>query len=145
VSATDLHRTIEVVWRIQSARVIAGPTRLTRDVGLVEDFAQEALLAALEQWPQSGVPENPGAWLTATAKRRGIDLFRRNAVAERKHQDLARDLATLDGDRNGFAASQSPPCWWISGFFERNSGDAAFLCREANSLIPPCLRSWTLG
>jgi RNA polymerase sigma factor (sigma-70 family) len=96
VSAIDLHHTIEGVWRIESARVIAGLTRLTRDVGLAEDLAQEALLAALEQWPQSGVPENPGAWLTATAKRRAIDLFRRNAVAERKHEDLARDLATLE-------------------------------------------------
>jgi RNA polymerase sigma factor (sigma-70 family) len=100
VSATDphhaLHRTVEAVWRIESARVIAGLTRLTRDVGLAEDLAQEALVAALEQWPQSGVPENPGAWLTATAKRRAIDLFRHNAVAERKHQDLARDLATLE-------------------------------------------------
>jgi RNA polymerase sigma factor (sigma-70 family) len=100
VSATDphhaVHRTIEAVWRIESARVIAGLTRLTRDVGLAEDLAQEALVAALEQWPQSGVPENPGAWLTATAKRRAIDLFRRNAVAERKHEDLARDLATLE-------------------------------------------------
>ena len=96
MSATDLHRTIEAVWRIESARVIAGLTRFTRDVGLAEDLAQEALLAALEQWPQSGVPENPGAWLTATAKRRAIDLFRRNAVARRKHQDLARDLATLE-------------------------------------------------
>jgi RNA polymerase sigma factor (sigma-70 family) len=81
---------------MESARVIAGLTRLTRDVGLAEDFAQEALVAALEQWPQSGVPDNPGAWLTATAKRRAIDLFRRNAVAERKHEDLARDLATLE-------------------------------------------------
>jgi RNA polymerase sigma factor (sigma-70 family) len=96
VTATDLHRTIEAVWRIESARVIATLTRLTRDLGLAEDLAQEALLAALEQWPQSGVPENPGAWLTATAKRRAIDLFRRNAVAERKHEELARDLAALE-------------------------------------------------
>jgi RNA polymerase sigma factor (sigma-70 family) len=96
VDATDLHRTIEAVWRIESARVIATLTRQTHDVGLAEDLAQEALLAAFEQWPQTGVPENPGAWLTATAKRRAIDLFRRNAVAERKHQDLARDLATLE-------------------------------------------------
>jgi len=65
-------------------------------VGLAEDLAHEALLAALEQWPQSGVPDNPGAWLTATAKRRAIDLFRRNAVAARKHQDLTRDLAALE-------------------------------------------------
>lgn len=76
--------------------MIAGLTRLTRDVGLAEDLAQEALVAALEQWPQTGVPDNPGAWLTATAKRRAIDLFRRNAVAARKHEDLARDLATLE-------------------------------------------------
>jgi len=96
MSVTDHHRTIEAVWRIESARVIAGLTRLTRDVGLAEDLAQEALVAALEQWPQSGVPDNPAAWLTATAKRRAIDLFRRNAVAERKHKDLARDLATLE-------------------------------------------------
>jgi RNA polymerase sigma factor (sigma-70 family) len=96
VDATDHHRTIEAVWRIESARVIAGLTRLTRDVGMAEDLAQEALVAALEQWPQSGIPDNPAAWLTATAKRRAIDLFRRNAVAERKHQDLARDMATLE-------------------------------------------------
>jgi RNA polymerase sigma factor (sigma-70 family) len=91
-----LHRTIEAVWRIESARVIAGLVRLTRDVGLAEDLAQEALLAALEQWPQSGVPDNPAAWLTATAKRRAIDLFRRNAVAERKHEELARELEALE-------------------------------------------------
>jgi RNA polymerase sigma factor (sigma-70 family) len=104
VSVTDshhasqlaLHRTIEAVWRIESARVIAGLTRLTRDVGLAEDLAQEALVAALEQWPQSGVPDNPAAWLTATAKRRAIDLFRRNAVAERKHEELARELEALE-------------------------------------------------
>jgi RNA polymerase sigma factor (sigma-70 family) len=108
VSATDphhatqqatqeaLHRTIEAVWRIESARVIAGLTRLTRDVGLAEDLAQEALVAALEQWPQSGVPDNPAAWLTATAKRRAIDFFRRNTVAERKHEELARELEALE-------------------------------------------------
>ncbi len=104
MSATDpshaaqqaLHRTIEAVWRIESARVIAGLTRLTRDVGLAEDLAQEALVAALEQWPQSGVPDNPAAWLTATAKRRAIDLFRRNAVVGRKHAELARELEGLE-------------------------------------------------
>jgi RNA polymerase sigma factor (sigma-70 family) len=104
VSATDphhathqaLHRTIEAVWRIESARVIAGLTRLTRDVGLAEDLAQDALVAALEQWPKSGVPDNPAAWLTATAKRRAIDLFRHNAVAERKHEELARELEALE-------------------------------------------------
>jgi RNA polymerase sigma factor (sigma-70 family) len=100
VSATDLHqathRTIEAVWRIESARVIAGLTRLTRDLDLAEDLAQEALVAALEQWPQSGVPDNPAAWLTATAKRRAIDLFRRNAVAGRKHEELAGELENLE-------------------------------------------------
>jgi RNA polymerase sigma factor (sigma-70 family) len=104
VSATDphhathqaVHRTIEAVWRIESARVIAGLTRLTRDVGLAEDLAQEALVAALEQWPQSGVPDNPAAWLTATAKRRAIDLFRRNAVAQRIREELARELEALE-------------------------------------------------
>ena len=91
-----LHRTIEAVWRIESARVIAGLTRLTRDVGLAEDLAQGALVAALEQWPKSGVPDNPAAWLTATAKRRAIDMFRRNAVADRKHQELGRELEALE-------------------------------------------------
>ena len=90
------HSTIEAVWRIESARVIARLARLTRDVGLAEDLAQEALVAALEQWPQSGVPDHPGAWLTATAKRRAIDLFRRNAVAQRKHEELARELEALE-------------------------------------------------
>ncbi|HET6329426.1 MAG TPA: RNA polymerase sigma factor [Holophagaceae bacterium] len=91
-----MHRTIEAVWRIESARVVARLTRLTRDFELAEDLAQEALLAALEQWPQSGVPDHPGAWLTATAKRRAIDLFRRNAVAARKHEELARELEALE-------------------------------------------------
>src|SRR5512145_3141129 len=91
-----MHRTIEAVWRIESARVIGGLLRLTRDVGLAEDLAQEALVAALEQWPESGVPDNPAAWLTATAKRRAIDLFRRNAVARRKHEQLGRELEALE-------------------------------------------------
>jgi RNA polymerase sigma factor (sigma-70 family) len=100
VSATDPHhatrRTIEAVWRIESSRVIAGLTRLTRDIGLAEDLAQEALVAALEQWPQSGLPDNPAAWLTLTAKRRAIDLFRRNAVAARKYEELGRELKALE-------------------------------------------------
>ena len=93
--ATDLHRTIEAVWRIESARVIAGLTRLTRDVGLAEDLAQEALLAALEQWPESGIPDNPGAWLMATAKHRALDHFRRIKLLERKHEELGRKLQAL--------------------------------------------------
>ncbi len=93
VAATDTHRTIDAVWRIESPRLIAGLTRIVRDVGLAEDLAQDALLAALEQWPESGVPDNPGAWLMATAKHRAIDHFRRNTLLDRKHEELGRELA----------------------------------------------------
>ena len=89
----DTHRTIEAVWRIESPRLIAGLTRMVRDVGVAEDLAQDALVAALEQWPQSGVPVNPGAWLMATAKRRAIDRFRRSARLERKLDEVGRELA----------------------------------------------------
>jgi RNA polymerase sigma factor (sigma-70 family) len=92
VTSTATHRTIDAVWRIESARIIAGLTRIVRDVGLAEELAQDALVAALQQWPESGIPDNPGAWLTATAKHRAIDLFRRNKLLERKHQELGRDL-----------------------------------------------------
>jgi RNA polymerase sigma-70 factor, ECF subfamily len=84
--------TIEAVWRIESARLIAGLARMVGDVGLAEDLAQDALVAAIERWPQSGVPENPGAWLMATAKNRAIDLMRRDRTLERKHEELARDI-----------------------------------------------------
>ena len=87
------HRAIEAVWRIESPRLIAGLARLVRDVGIAEDLAQDALVAALEQWPQSGVPENPGAWLMAAAKFRAIDLFRRRERLERKQEEIARDLS----------------------------------------------------
>ena len=92
VTASDTHRAIDAVWRIESPRLIAGLARIVRDVGLAEDLAQDALVAALEQWPESGVPENPGAWLMATAKHRAIDLFRRNKRLERKHEEIAREL-----------------------------------------------------
>jgi RNA polymerase sigma factor (sigma-70 family) len=92
VSEETTHRTIEAVWRIEAARVIAGIARLVRDVGLAEELAQDALVAALEQWPQSGVPDNPGAWLTAIGKRRAIDLIRRNERLERKLEEIGRDL-----------------------------------------------------
>jgi RNA polymerase sigma factor (sigma-70 family) len=88
----DVNRTIDAVWRIESARLIAGLTRIVRDVGLAEELAQDALVAALEQWPESGVPDNPGAWLMATAKHRAIDHFRRREMLERKHQELGREL-----------------------------------------------------
>jgi RNA polymerase sigma factor (sigma-70 family) len=92
VAVSDAHRAIDAVWRIESARVIAGLTRIVRDVGLAEDLAQDALLAALERWPESGVPENPGAWLMATAKNRAIDRLRRRQLSERKHEEIGREL-----------------------------------------------------
>jgi RNA polymerase sigma-70 factor (ECF subfamily) len=96
VTATDIHRSIDAVWRIEFPRLIASLTRMVRDLGLAEDFAQDALVAALQQWPQSGIPENPGAWLMATAKRRAIDHFRRNTVLERKREELGRELETKE-------------------------------------------------
>lgn len=89
MTATDIHRTIEAVWRIESARLIAGLTRMLRDVGLAEELAQDALVCALERWPESGVPDNPGAWLMTTAKHRAIDQLRRKKLIERKHEALA--------------------------------------------------------
>ncbi len=93
MTAADAHRAIEAVWRIESARLIAGLARIVRDVGLAEDLAQDALVAALEQWPESGVPDNPGAWLMATAKHRAIDVMRRGQMLERKHAELGHELA----------------------------------------------------
>ena len=90
--APDVHRTIDAVWRIESAKLIAGLARMVRDVGLAEDLAQDALVAALEQWPESGVPDNPGAWLMTTAKRRAIDRMRRDKLALRKHEEIGREL-----------------------------------------------------
>jgi RNA polymerase sigma-70 factor, ECF subfamily len=86
------HRAIDAVWRIEAAKIIAVLTRMVRDVGLAEELAQDALVAALEKWPESGVPDNPGAWLMATAKHRAIDHFRRDKLLERKHQELGREL-----------------------------------------------------
>src|SRR5579859_6930139 len=83
---------MDAVWRIESARIIAGLTRMVRDVGLAEELAQDAFVAALDQWPKSGIPDNPGAWLMATAKHRAIDIFRRNKLLERKHAELGREL-----------------------------------------------------
>ncbi|MDL1896299.1 sigma-70 family RNA polymerase sigma factor, partial [Anaerolineae bacterium CFX7] len=87
-----MHRTIETVWRIESARLIAGLARIVRDVGVAQDLAQGALVAALEQWPQTGVPDNPGAWLMATAKHHAIDLIRRNVRLGQKYETLGREL-----------------------------------------------------
>ncbi len=92
MTASNIQSTIDAVWRIEASRLIAGLARMTRDVGLAEELAQEALVSALATWPQSGVPDRPGAWLMATAKHRALDLFRRNQMLERKHAELARDL-----------------------------------------------------
>jgi len=96
VADSDTHRAIDVVWRIESARLIAGLTRVVRDVGVAEDLAQDALVAALEQWPESGIPDNPGAWLMAAAKHRAIDRLRRNSLLERKHEELGREVAVRE-------------------------------------------------
>src|SRR5437016_7663090 len=87
---------IDAVWRIESARLIAGLARLVGDVGIAEDLAQDALVVALEQWPKTGVPDNPGAWLMATAKHRGIDLLRRRTLLDRKHEELGREVAVRE-------------------------------------------------
>jgi RNA polymerase sigma factor (sigma-70 family) len=92
VTATDAHHAIDAVWRIESPRLIAGLARIVRDIGVAEDLAHDALVAALEQWPESGIPNNPGAWLMATGKNRAIDYFRRNKRVEQKHVELGREL-----------------------------------------------------
>jgi RNA polymerase sigma-70 factor (ECF subfamily) len=105
VQSAETHRAIEAVWRIESARLIAGLTRIVRDVGRAEELAQDALVAALQQWPESGIPENPGAWLMATAKHRAIDHFRRAALIEQKHEELGRDLAERESAVPDLAAA----------------------------------------
>src|SRR5579871_4700530 len=105
VEATETRGAIEAVWRIESARVIAGLTRIVRDVGIAEELAHDALVAALEQWPESGIPHNPGAWLMATAKHRAIDYFRRNALIDRKHEILGRELAERESKIPDLAAA----------------------------------------
>jgi RNA polymerase sigma factor (sigma-70 family) len=92
LTASATHGAIDAVWRIESAKIIAGLARIVRDVGLAEELAQDALLAALESWPQTGVPDNPGAWLMATAKNRALDYFRRGKLLERKHEELAGEM-----------------------------------------------------
>ena len=96
MAASDTHRAIDAVWRIESARLIAGLARIVRDVGLAEDLAQDALVAALEQWPESGVPRNPGAWLMSTAKHRAIDLLRRRERLGRKLEELGHEFEAAE-------------------------------------------------
>jgi RNA polymerase sigma factor (sigma-70 family) len=105
VTPSATHRAIDAVWRIESTRLIAALTRIVHDVAVAEDLAQDALVAALEQWPESGIPDKPGAWLMATAKRRGIDALRRRVTLERKHELIGRELETLQQlDRPDLAA-----------------------------------------
>jgi RNA polymerase sigma factor (sigma-70 family) len=92
LTSSDSHRTIDAVWRIEAPKLIAGLVRIVRDIGVAEDLAQDALVAALEQWPESGVPRNPGAWLMAAAKHRAIDYFRRSKLLERKHGELGYEI-----------------------------------------------------
>lgn len=95
MQATDTHRSIEAVWRMESPKLVAALTRVTRDIDVAEDLAHDALVAALEQWPESGIPRNPGAWLMAAAKHRAVDGFRRRSLLERKHAELGRDLDAI--------------------------------------------------
>ena len=98
-TTSSTHRAIDAVWRIESARVIAGLARMLRDLDLAEELAQDALVAALETWPRDGVPDNPGAWLMTTAKRRAIDRLRRLQLLDRKHEELARELEDIQDER----------------------------------------------
>ena len=103
---SDVHRTIEAVWRIESTRLIAGIARVTRDIGVAEELAQDALVAALEQWPEEGIPENPAAWLMTAAKRRAIDVVRRGRMLEQKHGEVGRELER-EQERLGEALDQA--------------------------------------
>jgi len=95
---TDIHRSIEAIWRIESPKLIAGLARMLRDVGQAEELAQDALVTALERWPETGVPDNPGAWLMTTAKHRAIDQLRRNKLLERKHEQLGYEMEAEQGE-----------------------------------------------
>ena len=109
---SETHDAIETVFRIERARLIAGLTRLVRDVGLAEELAQDALVVALAEWPRTGVPVNPGAWLMATAKRRAIDALRRDRMRTRKHEEIARTQAWMgDWPRPNPAQGTAPPRW----------------------------------
>ena len=114
-SSIAAHRTIEAVWRIEAARLIGGLARTVHDVALAEDLAQDALVAALEQWPQSGVPDNPGAWLAAVARRRGVDAIRRAVTLNRKLAQLSRDAVEDPMHRSRSARRWTTMCCgWCS-------------------------------
>ncbi len=98
MTAADIHREIDAVWRIESARLIGGLARIVRDVGVAEELAQDALVAALEQWPTSGIPDNPAAWLMTAAKRRGIDRLRHGKLVDLKHEEIGREIESIHDD-----------------------------------------------
>jgi RNA polymerase sigma-70 factor, ECF subfamily len=108
-SASDSRRAIDAVWRIESARVIAGLTRMVRDVGLAEELAQDALVRALEEWPETGVPDNPGAWLMTAGKNRAIDLLRRRKMQQRKHQEIGHEVEEIESRVPDLAAAIDDP------------------------------------
>src|SRR5207244_671466 len=99
-ATAEAHRAIEAIWRIESARLIAGLTRAVGDIATAEELAQDALVAALEQWPTSGVPERPGAWLMGNARHRAIDVIRRRQTLDRKHQEIVRDVERAQAGRD---------------------------------------------
>ncbi len=107
MTATDTHRAIEAVFRIEQAKLIAGLARMVRNVSVAEELAQDALVAALEQWPRSGIPDKPGAWLMAAAKHRAVDLFRRSRLADRKHADLGYELESSKRPRSRISMARS--------------------------------------
>ena len=107
MTASETERAINAVFRIEQARLIAGLMRMVRDVGIAEELAQDALVVALERWPESGVPENPAAWLMATAKHRAIDRLRRNKLLSRKHEELARELEAVRSGKQGAPAGRN--------------------------------------
>src|SRR6188472_2089096 len=98
VTATDLHRTVETVWRMESPKIIAALTRMVRDVGVAEELAQDAVVSALEQWPLEGMPRNPAAWLMGAAKHRAIDRLRRGRMLDRKHEQLGYEIESWRAD-----------------------------------------------
>jgi predicted RNA polymerase sigma factor len=114
---TDIHKTIEAVWKIESTRLIAGIARVTRDIGIAEELAQDALVAALEQWPDQGIPEKPAAWLMTAAKRRALDSLRRGRMLDIKRGEIARELEfqrytnNLAGTKDRAGQSWLAPTW----------------------------------
>ncbi len=146
MSATGVERTIEAVWRIEQARIIAAIARIVRDVGLAEEFAQDALVTALAQWPGKGVPDNPAAWLMATGKRRALDHLRRNKMRDRKHGEIGYDLeieqahggADVDA---GEHLAELRDLVAVAGRQDDPHPPTAAVCSAVRSRTPPSARS----